>query len=80
MQQHTVSPSIPLCSHNAGKMPYVRLEDGSVLTDTELIMDELELQRPWLAEAGLTAEQRAMGRVLRRMVDEALYWTVVWLR
>jgi glutathione S-transferase len=64
-----------------GKVPYVSI-DGQLLGDSQLIIEELERRRgPQAALDGwLSEEQRGVGRAVRRMLDEGLYFAMVHLR
>jgi len=66
-----------------GKVPYVRL-DGALLGDSQHIIDELERRlaaegKPAL-DAGLTPHDAALGRVARRMLEEAYYFVSLYNR
>lgn len=60
-----------------GKVPYVRLDDGTLMGDSQLIQEELTKIYGVTLDVGLTAEQKALGHALRRMVEEATYWGLV---
>ena len=62
-----------------GKIPYVSL-DGQLLGDSQLIINELERRRGHAMDARLTEQQRATGHAVQRMVDEALYFVLAYLR
>jgi glutathione S-transferase len=63
-----------------GKIPYVQLPDGSLLHDSAFIITELGRRHGVDLDASLTAEQRATGLAVRRMVEESLYFTGLWER
>lgn len=56
-----------------GKMPYVDI-DGLVMGDSALILQHLERSRPNPVDAHLDEDQRALGHVVRRMLEEGTYW------
>ncbi|MBK9030193.1 MAG: glutathione S-transferase family protein [Myxococcales bacterium] len=62
-----------------GKIPYVEL-DGEVLTDSQLIIDELERRAAAPLDAGLTDGERALARVARRTLEEGTYFLSVRMR
>lgn len=62
-----------------GKIPYASL-DGKLLGDSQLIIEQLERAAKPPLDAGLTAEQAATGRAVRRMLEEATYFAAVHLR
>jgi glutathione S-transferase len=63
-----------------GKIPYVLLPDGSMLHDSELVIEELSRRHGIDLDAGLSPEQRALSHVLRRMIEEHTYWGGVFER
>jgi glutathione S-transferase len=63
-----------------GKIPFVVL-DGALLGDSQLIMEELERRLGDKAlDAGLSARDRALGRSVRRMLEEGTYFTGLYFR
>ena len=62
-----------------GKIPYVEL-DGAVLTDSQLIIEELERRAAAPLDAGLTEPDRALARVVRRTLEEGTYFLSVRTR
>ena len=62
-----------------GKVPFVEL-DGELIGDSQLIIEALERRRTPPLDAGLTAEQQAIGRLIRRTLEEATYFTSVYGR
>ncbi|WP_437326461.1 glutathione S-transferase family protein [Sorangium sp. So ce381] len=62
-----------------GKIPYVDI-DGCTMGDSQLIIEHLERVHGDKLDAHLTAEARARGHVIRRMLEEAFYWMVVFVR
>ena len=64
-----------------GKVPYVRLPDGTLMTDSQAIVAHLEAGLgPRALDAGLTAAEAARAHLVRRTLEEATYWHVVALR
>lgn len=63
------------------KIPFVKLADGTLMGDSGLIIDYLEKQAGDKAlDAHLSTEQKASALALRRLLEEHLYWIVVWSR
>ncbi len=63
-----------------GKVPYVVLEDGQVLGDSQLILEHLTARHGVMLDAWLTPAQQATGRALRRMLEEATYFCIAYER
>ena len=62
-----------------GKVPYIN-DDGLVLGDSQLIIDYLKKKHGDKLDHALSDEQRAVGRMVRRTLEEGTYWSLVWLR
>jgi glutathione S-transferase len=62
-----------------GKLPFVEL-DGRIIADSQDVIDHL--QREGLADLDgwLTPRQRALATVLRSMIEEDLYFLVMYMR
>jgi glutathione S-transferase len=63
-----------------GKLPYVTLENGALMGDSQLIMEHFESTNPPPLDAHLTDAQKAVGRALQRMLDEAYYFILMYTR
>jgi glutathione S-transferase len=66
-----------------GKIPFVVLEDGTLLGDSQLILQHLRETNALLRDAHLREQERATGHAVRRMIEEATYFAglhVRWLR
>jgi len=62
-----------------GKCPYIK--DGDLTVgDSELIIDQLEKRYNASIDENLTAQQRALSRAFQGMLDERLYWSLVYSR
>lgn len=62
-----------------GKMPFI--EDGNVtMGDTVLILEHLKKTRGIDLDRHLTSLQKAQSHALQRMLEERLYWTIVYSR
>ena len=63
-----------------GKIPFVEL-DGKLMGDSQLIIEELERRLGDQAlDAGLTPRERALGRAVRRTLEEATYFAGMYFR
>ncbi len=61
------------------KAPYVE-ENGQLLTDSGLIINHLEHTRGHPVDGGLTLAERAESLALQRLMEEHLYWVIVYMR
>lgn len=61
------------------KIPFIRV-DGRSIGDSELIIDHLRISAPNDPDHGETAEEAALTVATTRMLDEHLYWTIVYSR
>lgn len=64
-----------------GKLPFMKFE-GTVISDSELIVEFLEQRTQGRVYTGLSPQQRAQGLALTRLIDDHLYWLLVssrWL-
>jgi glutathione S-transferase len=62
------------------KAPYIEREDGSLLPDSNFIIQELSQQRQVTLDQPLTAEQRAIAHLVKRTLEKSLYFVAVWNR
>ena len=66
-----------------GKVPYIRI-DGKFMGDSHLIIEELEKRLAKEGklglDAGMSAHDAALARVIRRTLEEAFYFIGVYLR
>jgi glutathione S-transferase len=62
-----------------GKLPWIE-HDRRRIGDSGLIIEYLENRFGCDANAGLTAAERAIALALRRLIEENLYWTMVYDR
>jgi glutathione S-transferase len=61
------------------QLPVVQI-DGKVVADSSLIVETLEAARPQRLDARLDARQRATGRAFQSMLEEHLYFCVLYMR
>jgi glutathione S-transferase len=62
-----------------GKLPYVN-DDGETVADSTFIRWHLEKKYHIDFDRGLTAEQRAVAWAFEKMLEDNLYWAVVYER
>lgn len=62
-----------------GKLPWID-DDGTVVADSGLIVEYLEQKFGNPLDAGLTRLQRAQALAIARLLEEHLYWTVLYDR
>ena len=62
-----------------GKIPFIEI-GGEVLGDSELIIEALKSRLGVDPDDGLDPAARAAGHALTRMVEEHLYWAVIYSR
>src|ERR1700751_4978957 len=61
------------------KAPYITL-DGKLITDSGLIIDHLERLHGHRVDGKLTLAQGSESLALQRMMEEHLYWVMVYVR
>jgi glutathione S-transferase len=76
--EHCILTSPP--SSPTGKIPYVKLPDGTALHDSELIIAELARRHHVNLDAHLTTGERAVGHLVRRTFEEHLYFAGLYDR
>jgi glutathione S-transferase len=62
-----------------GKIPFIR-DGAEVIGDSTFIQQHLETRYGAEFDAGLSAEDRAVGHAFARMGEERLYWCLVYSR
>lgn len=62
-----------------GKIPWI-VDDGKMVSDSSDILDYLKQKYGDTVDVGLDAEQRALALVVKRAVEEHLYWALVYGR
>ena len=62
-----------------GKLPFIR-DNGISIGDSELIMDYLESKLDFRVDGHLDSQQQAAHHAAIRMLDEHLYWALVYSR
>ena len=62
-----------------GKMPYIE-DEGRLLADSTLIIDYLKQRYGDRLDAWLDAEQRAIALAFARLIEENLYWALLYTR
>jgi glutathione S-transferase len=61
------------------KIPFV-VDDGKCVGDSALIIDHLKKKHGDPLDGRLSAEERATGHVIRRTVEDSLYWLILYPR
>ena len=59
-----------------GKIPFIE-EEGSLLGDSQLIIEHLKRKHGDTLDAKLGAEEVAKGHLVRRVLEESLYWHII---
>jgi len=62
------------------KRPFIVEEDGKLIYDSGIIIDHLEAQHGNFVDGHLTLSQRAEALAFRRLMEEHLYWIIVYSR
>ena len=62
-----------------GKLPYID-DDGETVCDSSFIRAHLERKYALDLDAGLDARQRAEAWAVERLLEDHLYWAMVWFR
>src|SRR5690242_15844166 len=62
-----------------GQLPLVEI-DGKVVPDSTAIIDQLEFARAEKLDGRLDAKQRAVGLAFKTMLEEHLYFGVLFMR
>ena len=62
-----------------GKLPFIS-DDGEIISDSVFIRDHLERKYGLDLDSGLSADQRAQSWALERMLEDHLYWAIVFAR
>jgi glutathione S-transferase len=63
-----------------GKIPWVVDDDGTVIADSRFIIEHLRKRHGDPLDAELSAEQRALGHMATRMLEEGSYWVGLYAR
>jgi glutathione S-transferase len=62
-----------------GKMPYIE-DEGRILADSSFIIEDLKSRYGDPLDAWMTAPERATALAFQRLLEENLYWAVVYTR
>jgi len=62
------------------KIPYVKLEDRRTMGDSGFIIELLEETNGHKLDGRLTPSERATGHLVRRTIEESLYWSAASTR
>ena len=64
----------------SGKRPFIVGEDGKLMDDSGRIIDHLEAKNGHPVDGKLTLSERAMSLAFQRLMEEHLYWAIVYGR
>jgi len=62
------------------KIPFVQFDDGEIVGDSSLIFEAIHKRHGNPLDAHITPEQHALGHVIRRSLEEHLYWVTMLAR
>ncbi len=62
-----------------GKLPFI-IDNGQTIADSSLIIDYLKHQYGDSLDANLTPVQQAQGLCIQRLIEEHLYWCMLYSR
>lgn len=62
------------------KLPYIVEDDGRVIADSEHIVRHLEKKHGDKLDGTMTKAERAQAQMVRRAIEEGLYFNVVYMR
>lgn len=65
---------------STGKVPYLLLDGGGTLADSNVIIRTLARERGIAPDQGRTPEEQARAHAVLRLVEESLYFAAVWER
>jgi glutathione S-transferase len=77
--EYTVTPVSDARKAPKGKCPYID-HNGTLVADSEIILDYLQDTYAINLDAALSREQKAFSRAIQAMLDERLYWAAVYSR
>ncbi len=77
--EYTIAPVSDARKAPKGKCPYIE-DDGTLIADSEMILDYLENKYQVNLDATLSSEQKALSRAIQAMLDERFYWSAVYSR
>jgi glutathione S-transferase len=63
-----------------GKLPFIVDDDGSVISDSSAIVAHLEKKHGQPLDKGLSSDERARAHVIKRTLEESLYFVAVYAR
>lgn len=75
----TIEETVRLARMPKGKLPCVR-DGGLLLADSSRIIAHLKATRGVDPDAGLSDRQRAEATALQRLIEEHLYFLILWAR
>jgi glutathione S-transferase len=76
---HEIAPDADLQKAPKGKMPYI-IDNGRVIADSNFVIEYLQATYGDRLDAHLTPAEAAIGLAMRRLMEENLYWVIVYSR
>src|SRR5690606_24374773 len=76
---YEICPEMNPATGPKGKLPFIEFE-GERIGDSVLILDYLKEKIGLDLDDGLSASERAQSHMIERLVEERLYWVVVYSR
>lgn len=71
--------SMPFRRAPRAKVPFVAFE-GRLIADSSVIIDELKGRLGDTVDAHLRSEQKALGHLVQRTLEEGTYWAILYVR
>ncbi len=63
-----------------GKLPFIKKADGSIVGDSNLVIEELVASGEKDLDVELNTEERSISCAFHRLLDEHLYWALLYSR
>jgi glutathione S-transferase len=76
---YRLAPHANIMKAPKGKMPWIE-DEGHIVADSGFILDYLKKRYGDLLDAHLTAEEHAIALAFRRLLEENLYWALLYAR
>jgi glutathione S-transferase len=70
------TPKVAFGKAPKGKIPFIE-DDGSLLGDSQFIIEHLKRKHGDTLDAKLSAEDVAKGHLVRRTLEDSLYWVIL---
>lgn len=76
---YRIAPDADIRKAPKGKMPYIE-DHGKIIADSGLVIDYLKATYGDKLDAHLSAAERATALALQRLIEEHLYWCLLYSR